>query len=101
MSGMCQGRTFGSTFGVGALSGQLTSQTGGKLPTQSLVNIVKINVVADDSNIELFGVEFIVFFHDGLARPLCLPCIPRRRPGASRGRPASCLPVATAVRRDL
>jgi hypothetical protein len=99
---MYQGRTFGSTFGVGALSGQLTSQTGGKLPTQSLlVNIVKINVVADDSNIELFGVAFVVFFNDGLARPPCLPCPPSRRPGASRERPASCLPVAIAVRRDL
>jgi hypothetical protein len=60
---MYQGRTFGSTFGVGALSGQLTSKTGGELPTQSLlVNIVKINVVADDSSIEIFGVEFVVFF---------------------------------------
>jgi hypothetical protein len=101
-SGMYQGRIFGSTFGVGALSGQLTSQTGGKLLTQSLfINIIKINVVADDSNIKLFDIKFIVFFNDGLARPPCLPCTPRRRSEASRECPASCLPVTTAVRRYI
>jgi hypothetical protein len=49
----------GRNFGLGAISGPLTTEIGGELPTEEYLANIQIDLVAANLSIELLGVELL------------------------------------------
>jgi hypothetical protein len=59
LPGCIRGRNFGCNFGLGAISGPLTTEIGGELPTEEYLANIQIDLVAANLSIELLGVELL------------------------------------------